>query len=69
MASDPPRKQHKAAAAAAAALSGAGPYALRPLLHNVPLAADGSDEDVKINCVEYFGMRILETVPFGQSVC
>ncbi|KAK4138592.1 hypothetical protein BT67DRAFT_459468 [Trichocladium antarcticum] len=54
MASDPPRKQHKAAAAAAAALSGAGPYALRPLLHSVPLSADGSDEDVKINCVEYF---------------
>ena len=64
MASDPPRNQHKAAA-----LPGAGPYALRPLLHDVPLSADGNDEDVKINCVEYFGMRILEAVRVGWGAC
>ncbi|KAK4148608.1 hypothetical protein C8A00DRAFT_19588 [Chaetomidium leptoderma] len=57
MASDPQRTQGRAAAAAAAvavaALPGA-PYALRPLLHDVPLSADGSTEDVKINCVDYY---------------
>jgi hypothetical protein len=31
------------------------PYALRPLLHDVPLSADGANEDIKINCVEYQG--------------
>ncbi|KAK4241118.1 hypothetical protein C8A03DRAFT_12590 [Achaetomium macrosporum] len=51
MASDPQRKQSKAAAVA---LPGARPYTLRPLLLNVPLSADGSGEDVKINCVDYF---------------
>ncbi|PNY24442.1 Transforming growth factor-beta receptor-associated protein 1 [Tolypocladium capitatum] len=33
-----------------------GPYVLRPLLANVPLSADGSQDDVKINCVEYLGL-------------
>jgi len=32
----------------------AGPFVLRPLLHNVPLSPDGgNDDNVKINCVEY----------------
>ncbi|KAK3500038.1 uncharacterized protein B0T23DRAFT_450713 [Neurospora hispaniola] len=31
----------------------AGPYVLRPLLHDVPLSAEGNDEDIKINCVDY----------------
>ncbi|KAK1774885.1 hypothetical protein QBC45DRAFT_24405 [Copromyces sp. CBS 386.78] len=31
----------------------AGPYVLRPLLHDVPLSAEGTDEDIKINCVDY----------------
>ncbi|KAJ4387032.1 hypothetical protein N0V85_007803 [Neurospora sp. IMI 360204] len=31
----------------------AGPYVLRPLLHHVPLSAEGIDEDIKINCVDY----------------
>ena len=35
--------------------SGGGPYVLRPLLQNVPLSADGGDEDIKINCVDYLG--------------
>ncbi|KAH6641442.1 hypothetical protein F5144DRAFT_527890 [Chaetomium tenue] len=48
MASDPQRKQGQAAP------PGARPYALRPLLHDVPLSADGSDEDIKINCVDYY---------------
>ncbi|KAK0720368.1 hypothetical protein B0H67DRAFT_599874 [Lasiosphaeris hirsuta] len=34
---------------------GAGPYVLRPLLHDVPLSPDGgSSEDIKINCIDYF---------------
>lgn len=33
----------------------AGPYILRPLLEEIPLSADGSKSDVKINCVEYYG--------------
>jgi hypothetical protein len=32
-----------------------GPYILRPLLEEVPLKVDGSDGDVKINCIEYYG--------------
>lgn len=32
-----------------------GPYVLRSLLDNVPLSADDSHQDVKINCVEYLG--------------
>ncbi|GJN67265.1 hypothetical protein PLICBS_001289 [Purpureocillium lilacinum] len=31
-----------------------GPYVLRPLLDNVPLSADGPQDGIKINCVEYF---------------
>ncbi|UNI24441.1 hypothetical protein JDV02_010184 [Purpureocillium takamizusanense] len=31
-----------------------GPYVLRPLLDNVPLSADGPQDDIKINCVEYY---------------
>ncbi|KAJ6444172.1 tho complex subunit 7 domain-containing protein [Purpureocillium lavendulum] len=31
-----------------------GPYVLRSLLDNVPLSADGPQDDIKINCVEYF---------------
>ncbi|KAK4127469.1 hypothetical protein N657DRAFT_687729 [Parathielavia appendiculata] len=55
MASDPQRKHGRAAAAAGvAAIPGARPYALRPLLHDVPLSADGNNEDVKINCVDYY---------------
>ncbi|KAK4215926.1 hypothetical protein QBC37DRAFT_418089 [Rhypophila decipiens] len=30
-----------------------GPFVLRPLLHDVPLSEDGSNGDIKINCVEY----------------
>ncbi|KAG7289466.1 hypothetical protein NEMBOFW57_005837 [Staphylotrichum longicolle] len=67
MASERQRKQGNAASAAsatasetttpaapAATLPSARPYALRPLLHDVPLSADGKDEDIKINCVEYY---------------
>ncbi|KAL2268532.1 hypothetical protein VTJ83DRAFT_3378 [Remersonia thermophila] len=36
-----------------AALLAARPYALRPLLQDVPLAADGENGDIKINCVDY----------------
>lgn len=32
-----------------------GPFVLRSLLDDVPLSADGSQNDVKINCVEYYG--------------
>jgi hypothetical protein len=53
MASDAQRKLKQDPAA----LPGARPYTLRPLLHGVPLSADGGDDDVKINCVDYHGMR------------
>lgn len=32
-----------------------GPFVLRPLLQDVPLSAEGTDEDIKINCVDYHG--------------
>lgn len=32
-----------------------GPYVLQPWVDSVPLSAEGSEDDVKINCVEYFG--------------
>ncbi|CAK7264078.1 hypothetical protein SEPCBS57363_000888 [Sporothrix epigloea] len=31
-----------------------GPFVLRQLLDNVPLSADGSEESVRINCVNYY---------------
>ena len=37
----------------------AGPYVLRTLLKDVPLSADGANDDVKINCVDYLGACIL----------
>ena len=33
----------------------AGPFVLRSLLDDVPLSADGDQEDIKINCVDYLG--------------
>lgn len=42
----------------------AGPYILRPLLEHVPLSADGSENNAKINCVEYYGK--YDIVPLGQ---
>lgn len=38
-----------------------GPYVLKSLLEDVPLSADGEDEDIVINCVEYFGMEWSHT--------
>jgi len=38
-----------------------GPYVLRTLLEDVPLSADGGDEDIKINCVDYLG-AVLRTM-------
>ena len=32
-----------------------GPFVLRPLLQDVPLSAEGTDQDIKINCVDYHG--------------
>jgi len=40
-----------------ASLRDNGPYVLRTLLDDVPLSEDGSNSDVKINCVEYFGTK------------
>ncbi|KJR80374.1 tgf beta receptor associated protein [Sporothrix schenckii 1099-18] len=31
-----------------------GPFVLRSLLKNVPLSADGTEEDIRINCVDYY---------------
>lgn len=33
-----------------------GPFVLKTLLEDVPLSADGDEDDIVINCVEYFGM-------------
>ena len=35
-----------------------GPFVLKSLLEDVPLSADGDEEDIVINCVEYFGMLL-----------
>ncbi|KAF5018720.1 hypothetical protein F66182_9279 [Fusarium sp. NRRL 66182] len=35
-----------------------GPYVLRILLNEVPLSADGSQDDTKINCVEYLDSNL-----------
>ncbi|KAH9435639.1 hypothetical protein MCOR27_005732 [Pyricularia oryzae] len=32
----------------------AGPFVLRNLLHDVPLSADGGEERIRINCVDYW---------------
>jgi hypothetical protein len=41
-----------------------GPFVLRPLLQDVPLSAEGTDEDVTINCVDYHGKSSFpELVP------
>ncbi|GAO13225.1 hypothetical protein UVI_02025730 [Ustilaginoidea virens] len=44
-----------------------GPYILRPLLEAVPLCTDGSAEDVKINCVEYYGKSVTLSVGHQAS--
>ena len=33
-----------------------GPFVLRSLLEDVPLSAEGDQDDIEINCVEFFGM-------------
>ena len=40
----------------------AGPFVLRPLFKGVPLSADGTSKDIKINCVDYLG-TIASHVP------
>jgi hypothetical protein len=36
-----------------------GPYVLRTLLDEVPLSADGGQDDIKINCVDYLGKFVV----------
>ncbi|KAK8058694.1 hypothetical protein PG994_009142 [Apiospora phragmitis] len=44
-----------------------GPYVLRTLLKDIPLSADGgNDDDIKINCVEYLGTSASEVIHFVQ---
>jgi hypothetical protein len=33
-----------------------GPFVLQSLLDDVPLSAEGVNQDIKINCVDYWGM-------------
>lgn len=33
-----------------------GPYVLRALLDEVPLSQDGTQGDIKINCVDHWGI-------------
>ena len=35
-----------------------GPFVLKTLLEDVPLSADGDEDDIVINCVEFFGMLL-----------
>ncbi|KAK5656162.1 hypothetical protein OQA88_4922 [Cercophora sp. LCS_1] len=52
--------------------SKAGPFVLRPLLQNVPLSADGGNEEIKISCVDfldgnlYVGTTASELLHFFQ---
>jgi vacuolar protein sorting-associated protein 3 len=32
-----------------------GPFVLRSLLEDVPLSAEGGNDDIEINCVEFLG--------------
>jgi len=43
-----------------ASVLGAGPFVLRTLFADVPLSEDGSKDDIKINCVEYLGMKSIQ---------
>lgn len=52
--SDAPASTTGAQQAARSTLE-AGPFVLRPLLQDVPLSAEGTDEDIRINCVDYHG--------------
>lgn len=56
MAPDPALKQSQQATP-----TNAGPFVLRPLLQNVPLSAEGGNEDIKISCVDFLGMHLLFT--------
>jgi len=40
-----------------------GPFVLRPLLQDVPLSAEGTDENIRINCVDYHGKCFLMASP------
>lgn len=35
-----------------------GPFVLKTLLEDVPLSVDGDEDDILINCVEFFGMLL-----------
>lgn len=45
----------------------AGPYVLRTLLKDVPLSADGANDDVKINCVDYLGAYVPYTAALSPA--
>lgn len=55
-----------------------GPFVLRTLLEDAPLNPDGAQDDVTVNCVDYFGLQSsLHYNPLGrktdttraQSIC
>lgn len=48
--SDSPRKRRRIAPPET------GPYVLRQLIDTVPVAGEGSEQDVYITCVEYWSM-------------
>jgi len=63
------RQPTQAARGGDEAPSESGPYVLRALLEDVRLSADGGDEDIKINCVDYlgtFGLRAWCVVDEGD---
>ncbi len=57
---------HAAGSAGAGALE-RGPFVLRSLLDNVPLSADGTEDDIQINCVEYYGELFLVSQVVASS--
>jgi hypothetical protein len=41
-----------------------GPFVLRSLLEDVPLSAEGDNDDIEINCVEFLGEQSFISLLF-----
>ena len=44
-----------------------GPYIVRTLLHDIPLSADGEEENVRITCVEAWSMPSCSRLHYGAA--
>jgi hypothetical protein len=45
-----------------------GPFVLRNLIEDLPLAAEGDRDDIEINCVEFLGMVLMNPVTAGITL-